>query len=289
MKALLVGMGGIGANVYYPELQKLGYNIDTLDARVPGTTYTDIREVRETYDLAVVCTPNHTHREIGEILAYRGVTDIFIEKPGVANSAEWVDMCAYGGSRFHLVKNNLYRTSYGNILGQLASTDIIGVDINWLNDNRIPNPGGWSTTLDTALAGVSGDLMPHLYCFAVKMFGIEAVTSADFKQRCYKRWNMDLISQTDYGTVTPGGTYDVDDYATAMATINNIPVRLTASWKEGYDKQSITLFHRDGSTYEWTFGLCPAEAYGVMLSDIRDTGYLDTSMHIFLEGFKLED
>lgn len=275
--------------MYHPELQKLGYQIDVLDSFVPGATFSHLNEVKGAYDIAVICTPNYTHLEYAAYFASKGTAHIFVEKPGVSKASEWASLCGLTNSKFHLVKNNLYRDNYGSIIPIMDTGEVIGVDINWLNGNRIPNPGGWFTNSKYALKGVSGDLMPHLYCFALKIFGEDALLSAKFKQQCFQRWSLENIINTDYGTVFSDGVYNVDDYATARATVNGIPLKMTASWKEGYDKQSITLYLENGSTHEWTFGLCPAEAYGKMLQDLSDTTVIDTAMHNFLEGFKIED
>ena len=116
MRALLAGFGGIGANVYYPELKKLGYDVDVLDAKVPDVQYTDVKQVQQAYDLAVVCTPNFTHEEIAATLASKGTEHIFIDKPGLQTERKWYKMCfQYPDTMFHLVKNNLYRADYGKL------------------------------------------------------------------------------------------------------------------------------------------------------------------------------
>lgn len=286
MKALLAGFGGIGANVYYPELQKLGYEVDVLDLVSPIAKYTDKNQIKTAYDLAVICTPNFTHEEIARYLATLGTKRIFVEKPGVETASYWNAMCEdHKGTQFHLVKNNLYRSQYGEIFEKLAGSELIGMDINWLNANRIPNPGSWFTNKASSFGGISRDLMPHLYCFAVKVLGQEKVLKTAFFQGCYQRWSLGNITATDYGVVYPHGIYNVDDMAQAGANIDGVSLRMTASWKEGYDKQSITLFFKDGTTYEWDFGLCPAEAYGTMLQDTSDSFELDIAIHAFLENF----
>lgn len=286
MKALLVGFGGIGANVYYPELKKLGYEVDVLDTTVPDVKYRNIDEVRVSYDLAVICTPNHTHEPIARKLAIHRTKRIFVEKPGVASLWAWQDLIYdFENTKFHLVKNNLYRDNYGDIIELLKERTVIGVDITWLNKNRIPNPGSWFTDSRFSFSGVSSDLMPHLYTFGAKMFGAKKMADAGWRQSSYRRWSLDTIGSTDYGSVNKAGRYNVDDYASAITNIDNISVRLVASWKEGYDKQSITLFFDDGTTYEWEFGLCPAEAYGTMIKEEKDHLILDTDIHTFLENF----
>ena len=286
MKALLAGYGGIGSNVYYPELKKLGYEVDILDSNVSDVSYKDVSEISEAYDLAVICTPNFTHGPIAEHLATTGTKRIFVDKPGVVDSWEWSRLrYRYVDTTFHLVKNNLYRDSYGEVLNFMKTKEVIGVDINWVNGNRIPNPGSWFTTKSLAFGGVSRDLMPHLYCFAVKLFGEDICKKSIFRQSSYQRWNMRTISSTDYGTVNVGGIYNVDDIASAATVIEGVSVKMYASWKEGFDKQSITLYFKDGTTYEWVFGLCPAEAYGKMLADTDDSFLLDLEIHKFLERF----
>ncbi len=287
MKALLAGFGGIGANVYFPELKKLGYEIDVLDAMTPNVTYKNLQDIKVAYDLAVVCTPNFTHQPIAEHLAMNGTKSIFVEKPGVVNSTEWWKMCStYKSTKFHLVKNNLYRLDYGQTLEKFKTQDVIGIDINWINDNRIPNPGSWFTSEKLAFGGVSRDLMPHMYCFAVKILGQMTTAEIPYTQSTIQRWDLNSISSTDYGIVHPKGIYNVDDTAMAIGTIDEISVKMYASWKSGYDKQSVTLFFRDGTSYEWEFGLCPAEAYGVMLQDDSDSTKIDMDIHYFLESFR---
>jgi oxidoreductase len=286
MKALIAGFGGIGANVYYPELKLLGYSVDILDSTVPNVTYRNVAEVSTGYDIAVVCTPNFTHEEIARSLASHGTKRIFIEKPGVRDSWEWGDLVNdFEDTSFHMVKNNLYRGSYGNIFELMKEKKVIGVDIAWLNANRIPNPGSWFTNRSLAFGGVSRDLMPHLYCFGAKIFGHRVMEQTYWTHTSMQRWDLAKIKTSDYGVVNSQGKYNVDDYSSAIGEIGNITVRMTASWKEGYDKQSITLFFDDGTTYEWSFGLCPAEAYGMMLADSVGVPEMDTAIHNFLDNF----
>lgn len=287
MKALLAGFGGIGANVYYPELQKLGYEIDVLDEKTPNAKYKNVVEIKQAYDIAVVSTPNFTHEPISRALALNGTKRIFIEKPGLRTAQDWWDLCSdFKDTRFHLVKNNLYRSSYGNVIENFKTTSCIGMDIQWINSNRIPNPGSWFTDKEKSFGGVSRDLMPHMYCFAAKILGERTTAEIPFIQSTMQRWDLKNISNSDYGIVNPKGIYNVDDHATAIGSIDDISVKLYASWKSAYDKQSITLYFKDGTSYEWEFGLCPAEAYGEMLRDERDSIKIDMDIHYFLESFK---
>jgi predicted dehydrogenase len=289
MKALLAGFGGIGKNVYYPELKNLGYDVDILDAYAADVHYNDIGQIGNAYDLGVVCTPNFTHESIAAHLAKVGTSRIFVEKPGVVNHNAWTKLNSeFPKTQFHVVKNNLYRDDYGQTLELANEKELIGLDVTWYNKNRIPNPGSWFTNKNLAFGGVSRDLMPHLYCFAAKILTFERFSRISLDCLAKQRWNLNQISNTDYGVVTPNGVYNVDDFATAEG-LDKISIRLTASWKEGYDKQSVTLFFKDGSTYEWEFGLCPAEAYGIMLQDTTSSRFMDDDLHLLLEEFRLEN
>lgn len=286
MKALLAGYGGIGKNVYYSELKKLGYDVYLLDPAIDNADYSNASDVNDAFDLAVISTPNFTHQEIADHLAAKGTRRIFVEKPGVVNSDAWQKLHRdHANTQFHLVKNNLYRESYGDVLSLFQEKEVIGVDILWYNKNRIPSPGSWFTNFELAFGGVSHDLMPHMYCLAAKVFGTEQMLSSIIGCTAYQRWALKDITNTDYGKVVPNGVFNVNDSAMATTFVNGISLKMAASWKEGYDKQSITLFFKDGSTYEWEFGLCPAEAYGVMLQDTESSYFIDMDIHIFLEGF----
>ena len=70
---------------------------------------------------------------------------------------------------------------------------------------------------------------------------------------------------TDYGRIDPNGIYNVCDYAQETWYIDNkYPINIRASWRQGYDDQSIKIYTED-SIYQWNFGLCPADAYGSMI------------------------
>ena len=81
-----------------------------------------------------------------------------------------------------------------------------------------------------------------------------------------QQWNMQHCVEggTDYGRIDPNGIYNVCDYAQETWYIDNkYPINIRASWRQGYDDQSIKIYTED-SIYQWNFGLCPADAYGSM-------------------------
>lgn len=269
--ALLVGVGGIGSNVYLTQLRNLGYKVTTVD-NVNPADYTSIESVQGTFDIAIICVPNYLHLPFAEYLAPMCKT-IFIEKPGLPSADQWNYLCdKFKDTKFLMCKNNLYRDTYGFLDKVDGIDNITSIKINWLNKNRIPNPGYWSTNRKQAWGGVALDLFPHLYCQMFKHFGQDITKFERANYMMMQKWTLEDLSGSDYGMVNVDGVYDVCDYASERWTVNGKMIEITASWKEGVDDQSITV-QTDDSTMKWYFGLCPAEAYGKMIEEGQTQDY----------------
>ena len=268
MKALLIGLGGIGRNVYLPELKRIGYAVTTVDLKEHDADYDDAGSVAGKFDVAVICTPNFTHDALARKIANQ-CESVFIEKPGLPSAEQWNTLCEdYPKTRFIMCKNNLYRDSYGAIDDFLTGKEeLIGIDVTWFNANRIPNPGTWSTNRRSAWGGVALDLFPHLYTQLVKVFG-GVPDCQRGSHSMAQQWQLQdcIDSGTDYGNMDPNGIYNVCDYAQETWYVDDkYPINIKASWKQGYDDQSIKIYTED-SMYQWNFGLCPANAYGNMIA-----------------------
>lgn len=283
-KAIVAGLGGIGKNVYVPQLEKHGFAVDTVDINPDsGATYATVNDVPKDnqYDLAAICLPNIHH--LNAVLELSDVTKrILVEKPGLANTDAWrgtIDR--FPNHRIVMVKNNLYRKNIDKLSTMCDLEAVDKVEIRWFNKDRIPNPGSWFTNRQLAFGGVTHDLFPHLYCFMFALFPLFLLRSSPAPNTlAFQRWSLRSIKNTNYGNVNPNGVYDVCDYAEAHYIIprNNdapLPVTLAASWKEGYDDQSITIYYKDGSTYRWDYGLCPDDAYGEMIQAVYEDRFMD--------------
>lgn len=306
--AIVVGIGGIGMNVYIPQLEKLGYHVTTVDPNLPSN-YNTVNEVPKTsrYDVAIVCCPNVHH--LNAVLELTDVCEtILVEKPGLANTEAWErTIDRFPNHKIVMVKNNLYRDHVNQYASLSDIENISSVEFNWLNKNRIPNPGGWFTNKEQAFGGVTHDLFPHLYCLMYAFFSFK-----DFKDiipDVYKlqRWNLNNINKvTNYGVINKDGVYNVCDYAEAhylLARDNDepLPITLRASWKEGRDDQAIHIHYKNGGSTKFEFGLCPDYAYGRMIDDTVNEKFmgepmkqweeldLDWWIHTQLEYFNYED
>lgn len=262
-RSLVIGMG-IG-NLYKDVLTKLGHEVVTVDLDPTKADFTDIKlaiNKHSWFETAHICTPNFTHREIAEQVApYSKI--VFIEKPGVKDSAEWTNLIKMRPfTRFMMVKNNMWRN---NIADLVASASISKtVKIRWIRKNCIPHPGSWFTTREKAFGGVSRDLMPHLLSLYVAMnphWQSETVNG----QTAMACWELKDIESTEYGTVNPNGTYDVDD----MCVINfGNKWKCAANWRSmDEEDSSIEFIFQDNSTLKFDLGWCPEEAYHNMIVD----------------------
>jgi len=259
---------GIG-NLYKDVLTKLGHEVVTVDMDPSkGADFIDVASAirkHSWFETAHICTPNFTHKDIAEQVApYAKI--IFIEKPGVGTSAEWTDLVRKRPfTRFMMVKNNMWRSNIAD-LKELASKSKT-VKIRWIRKNCIPSPGSWFTTKDLAFGGVSRDLMPHLLSLYVAM-------SPNWKQEklsgqtAMQCWELKDIESTDYGTVNPNGTYNVDD----MCVINfGSKWRCAANWRSmDEEDSSIAFVMPDNKIERFELGWCPEEAYHNMIVDAID-------------------
>ena len=258
---------GIG-NLYKDVLTKLGHEVVTVDLDPTKADFTDIKlaiSKHSWFETAHICTPNFTHKEIAEQVApYAKI--VFIEKPGLKTSKEWTDLVKMRPfTRFMMVKNNMWRSNIPD-LHKLAS-NAKTVKIRWIRRNCIPSPGSWFTTREKAFGGVSRDLMPHLLSLYVAMntdWRNESVNG----QTAMACWELKDIESTEYGTVIPDGTYDVDD----ICVINfGNKWKCAANWRSmDEEDSSIEFIMQDNSIERFELGWCPEEAYHNMIVSALD-------------------
>ena len=252
MRALIVGLG-FGKAVYKPIYENLGWDIVTVDSFNPEANFKSISEVKGKFNVAHICTPNFTHYELADAAAKISKI-VFVEKPGVKTSAQWQQLLDNNpNTRIVMTKNNQYRDNIGHML---RVADEGPVEILWINDNRVPNPGSWFTTKELAFGGVSRDLMPH-------MLSIYQMLNPNWREdemthlEAGQRWDLNSVDKTDYGVINKDGTYDVDDFC--HFGFNRFD--LVADWasKKG-EKISVCT-----DILDFELGLCPVDAYERMI------------------------
>lgn len=219
------------------------------------------------FDTVNICVPNHMHEEIARVVAPSSKI-VFVEKPGLRTAEDWNNLIAdFPNTRFMMVKNNQYRKEIKRFAG--LANQATAVSIQWDNKNRIPNPGSWFTDKSKAFGGVSRDLIPHMlsyYCALTNWR--KGTTKSAMARQCF---DLDEIVDSDYGTVNPGGVYDVDDFCLLeYVTSDNIRWTLGADWKNDRKDDIGISFGSKNSAVRFDLGLCPEEAYESMIATAWD-------------------
>lgn len=264
MKSLIIGMG-IG-QLYKSVLTQLGHEVITVDSNIAkGANFPSMKPAifsHGHFDTVHICTPNFTHLNLAlEIAPYASI--VFIEKPGVVDKKTWQSLVdTFPGTRFIMVKNNMWRDNIQELQQKASQAKI--VDIEWIRKNCIPSPGSWFTTRKLAFGGVSRDLMPHLLSLYVALnpnWRTDPVNGVASLQN----WLLEDIDSTEYGTVYPDGTYDVDDQCN-MHFGNKWDLR--ANWRSlDTERSAITFTNQDNTKDVFELGWCPEEAYLNMIKD----------------------
>jgi predicted dehydrogenase len=265
--SLVVGMG-IG-QLYVQVLKNLGHKVFTVDInpeiKADFISVNDAMRSAGPFDTVHICTPNFTHVKIARQLSPASKI-VFIEKPGVATSDAWQQLCKdYPNTRFMMVKNNQWRSNIADLIALTKKSK--SVEIRWHNKDRVPSPGTWFTTKNLAFGGVSRDLMPHL----LSLFMVLEPYYKNSQQTigiASQNWTLNDVSNTDYGTVNLNGVYDVDDSCQLEYVCNNRAWKLDANWRTLVeDDRAIIFTMPDNSQIRVELGLCPEEAYQTMIAD----------------------
>lgn len=283
MKSLVIGLG-IG-QLYKTVLTDLGSTVYTLDSDMnKGPDFTSLDEAFDNgdqYDTVHISTPNFTHKEIADYVLVNNLAKnaiVFVDKPGFKHSLHWVNAVVYANQlynkpRLMMVKNNQYRSNINKMANDAAHAKFIQLD--WINENRVPNPGSWFTNKDLAWGGVSRDLMPHLLSYLPKFFPYEYQKAKIVRKRMLQNWKLADLTSSNYGNVNPEGVYNVDDYCQIEFDLNGKVITLTADWRSTKESSiSATI-----GEYYYNLGLCLEAAYKGMIENALSNKDNDAYWH----------
>jgi predicted dehydrogenase len=269
---------GIG-QLYKKVLQELNVEVITVDQDISkGADLPSIDAailVHGPFDTVHICTPNFTHFEMAAKVAMH-TKIVFVEKPGVAKSANWATLIqTFPNTRFMMVKNNMWRDNLNEMRECVA--DARTVKIKWINKNRIPGPGTWFTTKKLSFGGVSRDLMPHLLSLYIAL-NDKWKTASMTGQEVRQLHTLGKIEDTEYGAVKRDGVYDVDDLCKIKYMANGRTWKMEANWADGVaDNRAVEFEMNDGTVKRFELGLCPEDAYKNMI----DTAITNVSNEAF--------
>jgi predicted dehydrogenase len=265
-RSLVVGMG-IG-KLYEGVLKNLGHQVVTVDNKKKANHKSIEAAIKKhkSFDTVHICTPNFTHEVIAEQLAaYTKI--MFVEKPGFKDAHQWKSFAErHPHLRLMMVKNNQWRSDI-IIARELAKRSNI-IEVNWINNDRVPRPGSWFTNKELAWGGVSRDLLPHLLSLFLAMDKSFITAAKTVKKTSRQRWKLQDITNSDYGDVDADGVYNVDDLAELKILVSNKTVNIKADWRslEG-DNIAIYFQTKSHGHHVYPLGLCPEDAYERMIAE----------------------
>jgi predicted dehydrogenase len=263
MKSLIIGMG-IG-HLYKQVLSNLNIDIVTVDLNVAADYkfYLDAIRDHKKFLSVHICTPNFTHESIARDVANH-TRFLFIEKPGVQFESAWLNLVQdFPQTRIMMVKNNMWRSNIDQMRQIYKNSTII--NLHWLNENRVPKPGTWFTNKKLSFGGVSRDLLPHLLSLYATIEPNYQKTSWLYRNS-WRRWSLADLSNSDYGTVTANGVYDVDDYVELECTMSDKRWHFRTGWRTLKPNDIAIHFHK----LPIELGLCPESAYQAMIKAAFD-------------------
>lgn len=266
-QVLVVGLGM--GRLYQGVCEDLGWHVTTVDPNPScNADYADVTDIPLAirYDMAIICTPNYTHESIAKALTIH-TKRIVVEKPGFASLIDWRQFRTnYPKHAIFMVKNNMFRNETMSF--QSFRHKLVGIDLLWVNRDRVPGPGSWFTTRSKAMGGVHLDLLPHLLSVVCGILNTSYIsTTADETTYRYQHYELSDLAATTWGNYDPNGTYDVEDQCYYETRHGNCQIRCAATWKMDVPKDYISwnLKFNDGSRIKFETGLCPESAYEYML------------------------
>ena len=198
--------------------------------------FTDYQQMLEKVELDAVsvCTPNALHAPVA-IAAMEAGCHILCEKPlahQLQDAERMLQVAKKTGVLFMMGMNNRFRGDSQTLKRHIDAGDLGDIyyaKCGWLRRHGIPGFGGWFTTKALSGGGPLIDIGVHVLDLTWWLMGCpepDAVFGATFaKFGPYGR------GQGSWGTPQKGGTFDVEDLATALIRFKNGAVcHLDASW-----------------------------------------------------------
>lgn len=271
-----IGILGLGIGSMYHKILHQYFNVITIDShpskKADFLTLDKCLEVHNDFDLFIIATPNHLHKEhLYKVLHNSNI--VLVEKPGLVFLKDWKEAYSVRQNVF-MTKNNLWREEFpfirSIITKEYLNNTIDKVKITWINKSRVPFPGHWFTEKSKSYGGTSKDSFPHLlsefyYLFHDSLYGSERsndLIDLVFQKEVKQNFTLDQVTDTDYGTVNQNGIYDVDDYC--KIEFDRLPVEIIGCWKSPTSEDTkigIEMILKDGSFTYFDFDLCPEYCY----------------------------
>lgn len=243
-------------------------------------------------DAVSVCTPNYLHSEMAIALLKSG-KHVLSEKPmavTVAQAQAMVDTAKETGKLLMCGHNQRFLPECQKA-AELREDGVLGevyhARCGWIRRRGIPGLGGWFTTRAMSGGGPLLDIGIHVLDRTWFMMGkpkpvaVSGMTYSKFgdieKYVCEGMWS---------GPRRPGGTMDVEDFATALVRFENgATLQFEVSWaanREDEGQYSILMGDRSGISVDGKGLTLYGQAAGsIMTSNLRfdKNEYADRHQH----------
>jgi len=261
-----------------------------------GKAVADYHEILkdDTVDAVSICTPNNVHASISTDCLRAG-RHVLCEKPAARTYEEALEMqkiCHETGKILSIGVVNRYRQGVNRIkdlidAGELG--EVYQVYASFRHHRSIPGLGGAFTTKEIAGGGVLIDWGVHfldlmMYCIGDPLpktvtGQTHSVLGKNMKDYAYKTmW----AGPPDYS-----GTYDVDDFVTAIIKTHGTTISLNGAWAQNIDKEEMYvdfLGDKAGARFDYSD---PFTLYGQKDGALTETEFTYPDIE-FLDFFKAE-
>lgn len=214
--------------------------------------YTDASDLVDdpAVDAVVVCVPNYLHAEISKMALEHG-KHVLCEKPMALNAAQAEDMvrAADDNDRTLMIAQCWRFKPQSLVLKDMIEQGVFGdiyhAQVVLQRRRGIPGLGGWFTTKEKSGGGPLIDIGVHVIDMTLHMMGYpnalraSAATYAKFGTAA----DYNYVSMWAEESSVKGGTFDVEDYATALVRLEGgKTLSLECSWAANLgDEQLFSL------------------------------------------------
>jgi len=261
-----------------------------------GRAIANYREILEdtTLDAVSVCTPNNVHASIS-IDCLNAGKHVLCEKPAARTYAEALEMqkaCQKSGKILTIGVVNRYREGVNRIkeiidAGELG--EVYQTYASFRSHRMIPGLGGAFTTKEIAGGGVMIDWGVHfldlmMYCIGDPM--PKTVTGQTHSILGKNKEDYAFIKMWA-GPPDHSGTYDVDDFVTAIIKTQGATISLNGAWAQNIGKDEMYVdFLGDKAGIRFNY-MDPFTLYGQKNGALTATKFTYPEVEFF-DFFKAE-
>jgi len=259
LNVAVIGCGAIGTSAHIPSYManqecEIKYFCDIIPERAStavkenncGKAVTDYREILkdDSVDAVSVCTPNNVHAPIS-IDFLRAGKHVLCEKPAARTYTEALEMqkaCHESGKILTIGVVNRYRQGVNRIKNMIDAGElgnVYQVYASFRGRRSIPGLGGAFTTREISGGGVLIDWGVHFLDLMMYCTGDPMPKTVTGQTHCVLGKNMKDYTYTFMWAGPPdyNGTYDVDDFVTAIIKTKGPTITLNGAWAQNVGKE----------------------------------------------------